>query len=284
MSTSSGRTRRQVLTAAGVVASVGSTGCLGLGWFDASDPSAITDITTQKNAMILSLNPDVDLTNVNYIAPDGTQITQQPVAGGQTTVKFPLGTGGKYNFKPFTPGTYKIVAEHNGETQQTKTIELTKSLNVVTIGTTTRNTSTKTAYAPNLTIEVKNTGSLPIRLTSFSVTNNVPNPVTASSPYSLERQQSNQTVAALKETVMQGQTAHFTTTGDLLVNRGSQQFTCNGRTRPSKLVLGGTRGFQKTQPFTLTYGGEAVSANSLVDEVACSNVTISTSKDKQTSS
>jgi hypothetical protein len=149
-------TRRRLLTATGSLTVTGILGgCTLLG-----GPQAISEVTLKPEKLVIQLSPDVDVTALTLIGPDGTPVEAARLMPGTTTVTFKL-TGSE------PPGKYQLVASNGNETIDERRLTLTKTMELIDVKTVRRGNQRK----EGLLLTLKATGDLPLKIDeeTFSV-------------------------------------------------------------------------------------------------------------------
>ncbi|WP_440992300.1 hypothetical protein [Haloarchaeobius baliensis] len=84
------------------------------------DDSPVADVEVTTTDVVVSLEPDSDVSRLNLIAPDGTAFARRTVTAGATTVRLPIIEHGEETFwgARYSPGTHELVAIHDGETER----------------------------------------------------------------------------------------------------------------------------------------------------------------------
>lgn len=117
-------TRRSFLASGVGLAGTALAGCLG-GGGDSQDEtttttgsvpvpedSPVSDIEVTATDVVVSLEPDTDVSQLNLIAPDGTAFARRTVTAGATTVRIPIIEHGEATFwdTRYSAGTQDLVA------------------------------------------------------------------------------------------------------------------------------------------------------------------------------
>ncbi|RBI59388.1 hypothetical protein DMJ13_22440 [halophilic archaeon] len=284
------RTRRQLLAAGTSFGIATTAGCLGI----LGDSKPIKEVTYKPFQMRISLRSDAEISKLSFIAPDGTSLGTKKVASGQTTVDIPFGRGNGLDYKPLSPGKYKIVVEKDGKQKQSKTVKLTRSATIQDVAIKyDREKVMEKRLAEGLTFAVKNTGILPIRLTKFRALKGLfPQKKTG---IGLTRKNSENFSQTRREIIVAGQTARFKTgyspltlptdrvKGNASKKEASKRL-CTGKPRAAAFELKGTNGFREQHKFNITYTGKAVKVGSVPSvEYGCQNASIRTNNSQSNS-
>lgn len=163
-------TRRGFLAGGVGFAGTALAGCLGQGEVSQSETttagsvsvpadSPVSDVEVTATDVVVSLEPDTDVSQLNLIAPDGTAFARRTVTAGATTVRIPiLDPDTRRIVNRYQPGEHEVFVVAGDETFRIP-VELEPSLQI-TDATATLDEGTSEATG-NITVEVTNTGSAP---------------------------------------------------------------------------------------------------------------------------
>lgn len=165
--TQSGLSRRRLLTGI-TVASVGIAGC-------SETPASATgeqfeSVAVENATLVVSLADGTSLTQVNVIAPDGTDYTSTDVVDGQTRLEISLGT-------TYEPGEYRLVGEPRGE----ESIIIHPDLQIREFGAGVNNpdrmpSALGTTVDKEAFVVIENRGTGPTAIQTLEFNGNIPNP------------------------------------------------------------------------------------------------------------
>jgi len=159
---------RRRLLAGLPLASVGIAGCSASP--SSSDGEQFDSVSVEDATLVVSLADGASLTQVNVIAPDGTDFTSADVVDGQTRLEIPLGT-------TYEPGEYRLIGEPRGEAS----IVIQPDLRIREFGAGANNpdrmpSALGTATDDEALVAIENRGSGPTAIQALEFGGDVPNP------------------------------------------------------------------------------------------------------------
>lgn len=235
-------TRRKLLqSTGGLVLTSAVGGCLGIN----GSSDVIRNHSFSGQSLTVHLAESNDVSEVNFIDPDGRNLYSASVSTGQTTVDLPLIIGKGIESKPLSGGTYEIVAANGSTEIARKSVEIKLqydvSIEVV-----------KNAYDSPTTINafIKNTGNAPLE----------PREVSISKGSSTDKVSSITTNDYLDiDEQMKAEFTSILSFGKAILS--SEKPQCKGNTKNGKLFTQMTHMKKKTQKVKIVYGGKASKGN-----------------------
>lgn len=295
MTTDSSHTRRRVLQLTGGLALGALSGCLG--FLSGSDPTVFKNVSVEGKQIAIQLTDDTNADAIDFRSPND-ELLHTASVGRKSTVTMSLY---KKPTIPYPPGKYTLVAvETSGDEPQTLTnhsLDLTSSFDVTNVRPVAVEQSSSGNKNPppvdeRVTITIKNTGNLPVGITSIGFTQGVPSPDFSSSMVKLG---SYKPLGKAERTLLRGEQNTYTSyqkplrysrhpTKDPLANaigvpkQGAswnqiQRNHCNGTQYTSTLLVATTRG-KRTFAVTIDYGGTTADPAPLDIQYACTNVSV----------
>lgn len=291
------RSRRRVLQLAGAGAVGTLTGCLGI-FFGAEQPTVINDITFDGERVVVHLPDETTADAIEFRSPTDELLATASI-GRTSTVAFSLHPATN---RPRPPGEYTLVAVETGGSEpqrlDTRPLSLTSAVAVREI-----RPVSKSANGPSLPFEgklqltIKNTGTLPLRLTYIGFPSGVPSPHPAPSETSV-RKQGYTRIAGTHNPIPIGETATFETEFAPLWTRGGRAMNgslkdgavgvpqqnatwtqvtrthCNGEQYPATLLVIPSQGPTHRLTVTFKYAGQAARMGPRDTDYGCTNVSV----------
>lgn len=161
-------TRRTVLgTAAGMLTAL--AGCAG-STQPGESSSPFQEVAVEESMVVVTLVSDSKVERVNLIDPDGERVGSSKVVSGETRLQFDLGMS-------YTPGTFDVVAEPEGETS----IKIQPNIEIQEVGVGANHMDQMPDELGSMKEEealvvVKNLGNGPDNIQSLIFSGDVPNP------------------------------------------------------------------------------------------------------------
>ncbi|SDN43845.1 hypothetical protein SAMN05192554_13812 [Haloarchaeobius iranensis] len=163
--------RRSLLASSAGLAGAVLAGCLGgsdegtannstsPGSVPVPDDSPVAGVEVTATDLVVSLEPDSDVSRLNLIAPDGAAFARRTVTAGATTVRIPILDPGVRRIQDrYQPGEHEVVVVTNGETHRIP-VALEPDLRLTDARATIDEETTEATG--HITVEVTNDGSGP---------------------------------------------------------------------------------------------------------------------------